>query len=185
MRLIAACLFCAMLFCGCSTEHQLDQAIAFRQKMQNSEGCSFRCDITADYIDKLYTFKMDCNFDSLGNMKFQVIEPQSISGITGSVDHEGGKLIFDEQALAFDLLADGYVTPVSAPWLMVKTIRSGYIESCSHDKDTYHMTLNDSYEEGALQLEIWLDSDYFPMRCEMIWQGRRILSLDVNGFSYM
>lgn len=185
MKFLAVCLFCAVLLCGCSPDHQLDQAMVFRQKIQESGGCSFQCSITADYLEKLYIFKMDCHFDSLGNMDFQVIEPQSISGITGRIDHEGGKLTFDEQALAFELLADGYITPVSAPWLMIKTVRSGYVAACGQDKETFRITFNDSYEEDALQLDVWIDSNCFPLRCELIWAGRRILSLDVSSFSYL
>lgn len=185
MKLIAVCVVCAVLFCGCGVQQQLDQALAFRQKMLQSEGCSFLCKITADYVEKLYTFTMECSFDKSGNMSFKVVEPDSISGITGTVDNRGGNLTFDEQALAFELLADGYITPVSAPWLMVKTVRGGYMESCSQESDTFRITFYDSYEENALQLDVWLDANQAPIRCEIVWQGRRILSLAVSSFSFV
>ena len=50
MKLIAVCVVCAVIFCGCGVQPQLDQAIEFRQKMLESVGCSFLCKITADYI---------------------------------------------------------------------------------------------------------------------------------------
>lgn len=184
MKLIAVFVLCAVLLCGCS-EKPLDQAIAFRQKMTESEGCSFLCEITADYVEKLYTFTMQCSFDKSGNMSFEVMEPDSISGITGTLDEKGGELTFDDQALAFELLADGYITPVSAPWLMIRTIRGGYMESCSQETDAYRITFCDSYKEDALQLDLWMDSGQMPARCEIIWQGRRILSLDVSSFSFL
>ena len=184
MRLIALCVVCGILLCGCGGE-QLDEAMKFRQKVLESDGCTFQCEITADYLEKIYTFTMECSVDKAGNMSFQVIKPDSISGITGKIDQKGGKLTFDEQALGFELLADGYITPVSAPWLWMKTVRGGYIESCCYDDDYYRITCNDSYEEDALQVDMWLDADLVPARCEMVWQGRRILSLDVSNFSYL
>lgn len=184
MKRIAVGILCAVLLCGCSGQ-QIDQAIAFRQKMVDSQGCSFLCKITADYTDKLYTFSMECSFDKAGNMTFAVTEPNSISGITGKVDNQGGNLTFDDQALAFELLADGYITPVSAPWLMVRTIRSGYIESCSQDTDSVRITFFDSYEEDPLQADLWLESNEMPVRCEFVWRGRRILSLDVSSFLFL
>jgi len=36
----------------------------------------------------------------------------TISGITGSLSQNGGKLTFDDKALAFDVMADGLVSPV-------------------------------------------------------------------------
>jgi hypothetical protein len=78
---------------------------------------------------------MDCEADSQGSVSFRVVSPESISGITGSVDRDQGKLTFDDKALAFDLLADGQLSPVSAPWVMIHTLRGGYLSSCAESGD--------------------------------------------------
>ncbi len=143
------------------------------------------CVITADYSDKTYSFRMHCDFDKTGAMKFSVVEPETISGITGSINGDGGKLTFDDQALFFELLADGYVSPVSAPWLFMKTLRSGYLNSCGEYEDGFYITVDDSYEEKPLTMEVWIDKTLIPYRAELLWEGRKVLSLDVMNFHYL
>ena len=97
----------------------------------------------------------------------------------------GGKLTFDGQALSFALLADEQVTPVSAPWLLIRTLRSGYLTSCGEEGGTVRVAIDDSYEEDALHLDIWLDENDSPQRGEILWQGRRILSVSVTNFVFV
>ena len=85
-------------------------------------------------------------------------------------------------ALSFPLLADGQVTPVSAPYLLIKTLRGGYVRSVGEDGDFLRVTVDDSYEENALQLDIWLDSENHPIRAEILYDGRRILSMNIADF---
>ena len=185
MKIIAVYVLISLLLSGCTGQQQMDSAMAFRQKMTEGAGCGFLCTVTADYGDKLYTFSMDCSFDNAGNMTFSVVKPESISGITGTIGHDGGKLTFDDQALAFELLADGYISPVSAPWFFVKTVRGGFVQSCSQDGANTRITFLDTFTEEALQTDVWMDPVNIPLHCEILWQGRRILSLEVSNFSYL
>ena len=116
-------------------------------------------------------------------MTFEVVQPQSIAGITGTITGEGGFLTFDDVALHFDLLADDTVTPVSAPWIFLKTLRGGYLTSAGEEDGLLRVTIDDSYEEDALQLDIWLDEKNAPVRGEILYGGRRILSLSVTDFT--
>ncbi len=180
------CLFIVFAFLwGCSGEGQLNKAIALRQRLLAGNGCSFIAEITADYGDVLYQFSMDCRADKQGNLAFTVTVPESISGITGTVSETGGHLTFDGTALAFATIADGQVTPVTAPWLFLKTLRSGYIASCAEGKDTTYLQIDDSYADNALHLDIWLDENTAPIRAEILWEGRRILSIEVREFSIL
>lgn len=139
-------------------------------------------EVTADFGENTYTFCLVCEADKQGNVKFTVAEPESISGISGSIDGSGGKLTFDAAALAFSLLADGEVSPVSAPWLFLKTLRSGYMTAAGKEADMTRITIDDSYEADALQLDIWLDTSDVPVQAEVIWQGRRVLSMQIRNF---
>ena len=158
--------------------------MALRGKIQQKE-VSFDASITADYGDKVHTFAMQCYGDTLGNMKFTVTAPESIAGITGTVAKGSGKLTFDDQVLAFDILADGLISPVSGPWVLLQTLRSGYLTSCSNEGELLRVAIDDSYEENALHLEVWLSSEDIPQRCEIYWQGRRLLSMDVKNFTFL
>ena len=174
----------AMFFTGCSAESELQHAMRFRDALLSGNGCSFTAHITADYGDELQEFTMDCTGDNQGNLKFSVTEPESISGITGSASEAGGALTFDDVALHFDLMAQDALSPVSAPWIFLKTLRSGYIVSACYEEELLHLSIDDSYEDDALRLDIWLEEDR-PVRGEILHDGMRILTLGVANFQIL
>ena len=185
MKRIAILLLMVVLLSGCAGDSgQMDRAMALRGKIQQKE-VTFEAAITADYGDKIHTFAMECHGDTQGNMKFTVKEPESIAGISGTVSKGSGKLTFDDKILAFDILADDLISPVSGPWVLLETLRSGYLTSCSQEGELLRVAIDDSYEENALHLEVWLDSGDIPQRCEIYWQGRRLLSMDVKNFTFL
>ena len=185
MKQIVAVLLVCLLLVGCSGENgDMDRAMALRSNLL-AGSVQFDVDITADYGDKTYTFSAQCAADSKGNLTFTVVKPETISGISGSVSASGGKLTFDGKALSFPLLADDQITPVCGPWVFVKTLRSGYLTSCGKEGDLLRLAIDDSYADDALHLDIWLDEADLPVRGEILWQGRRILSLEVKNFSFV
>ena len=185
MKRLVCALVLLLMLTGCAGENvELDRTMALRAKLLAGNGCSFDAVITADYGDKTYTFETECLANELG-ISFTVKSPDTIAGITGTVSAEGGKLTFDQEALAFELLADGQVTPVSAPWLLVKTLRGGYVTSCGMDGELLRVSIDDSYEEDALHVDIWLDGSDNPQRAEITWQEKRILSLQLEDFKIL
>ena len=185
-RILPVVLILCLLFCGCKgSDDGLIRALQLRSQLTQSNGCSFRAVVTADYGDKTFTFSLQCQSDKTGALSFSVIEPESIAGITGIVSGDGGKLTFDDKALAFPLIADGEVSPVSAPWLLVKTLLGGYISTCSDDGGFLVVSIDDSYEEDALQLDIWLNSEDLPVSSDILWQGRRVLSVQIEAFTIL
>lgn len=183
MKKVGVLVVLLLFLTGCSdVSSEIERGMALRAKLLQASSCTFDADITADYGDKIYTFSMSCQGDPKGNVTFAVTAPETISGITGTIDQEGGKLTFDDTALQFDLLTDDQVTPVSAPWILLKTLRSGYLTSACVEDDKLRLTIDDSYEDDALQLDIWLNGDDLPERAEILYDGRRILSLDVKNF---
>ena len=185
MKRIFALLCVLLLLTGCSGNNQnMDRAMNLRSKLL-AKSVSFDAQITADYGDKTYGFTMNCQADAQGNLTFKVIEPELISGITGTVSATGGKLTFDDIALAFDLMADEQFSPVSGPWLLLKTLRSGYLTSCNEEGEMFRISIDDSYNEDALHLDIWLDGEDAPVRGEIMWKGRRLLTIAVKNFTFV
>lgn len=171
------------LLSGCANARQdIDRAMELRSGLLAGAGCDFRASITADYGDTIQSFTMDCRADELGNLSFTVTEPDSIAGITGKLSKDGGALTFDGTALSVPMLADGQLAPVSAPWVFLNTLRSGYLTSAGREEDLLRVSIDDSYEENALQLDIWLNGENLPVRGEILYDGRRILSLVVENF---
>lgn len=183
------CLFVTLLLLiltGCGSGSQpMERVLAFRNQLNAGGGCAFDAYITADYGDALYTFTLECQADPQGNLEFSVLQPKSIEGIAGTVSAEKGALTFDDQVLAFSLLADGQLTPVSAPWLMLRTLQSGYVRGCSLDDGALYAVIDDSYEEDTIQLDIWFDENDYPKHADFLWQGRRIITMEVKNFRHL
>lgn len=183
MKKRAISLVLLLFLSGCSASGQIERGMALRAALLRSGG-SFDTEITADYGDKLYSFSMECTFTDTGDVSFTVTEPKSIAGITGTVTEKGGNLTFDDVALEFPMLADDQLSPVSAPWVLIRTLRSGYLTAAGDEGDLLKLTIDDSYEEDALKLDIWLTEEDTPIRAEFLWDERRILSMDVKNFVF-
>jgi hypothetical protein len=183
MKKIIMIVLAALMLLGCSnSKTQTDRMLSLRGAIQAGNGCSFDAVITADYGQQIYTFAMGCSFDAHGNLSFVVQQPERIAGICGTVDASGGQLRFDDLALAFPLLADGHANPVSSPWHLYKTLTGGMIKFAAVEDDTLHVTIYDSYQDDALQFDIWLNAADQPVRAELLYENRRILTLSTENF---
>ena len=168
---------------GCSrSSGGVDTGMQLRTRMLQSSQCSFTADITADYGVQLSQFTIESTVDMDGNLTFTVVEPSSIHGISGTITGEGGELTFDDFALYFPLLADDLLSPISAPWIMTQAIRSGYLASSCVEDNQIRLSIDDTYDNEPLRLDIWLNDDQKPSRADILYDGRRILTLTVSKF---
>lgn len=184
MKRILTALSLLVFLAGCAGEDEMQDALELRSRLIASD-CEFRCQITADYIDSVEQFTLDCTASREGEVAFTVTAPQSISGITGTVSGEEGTLTFDGQVLAFPLLAQDRLSPVSAPWLLMNTLRGGCITACAEEGEGLHLTIDDSYADDALTVEIWTDEEERPTAAQISWQGRRVVSMRLEEFVYL
>lgn len=185
MKRIFAVVLVLLLLSGCGFDNPgLDRMMTLRARLLASS-CSFDAVITADYGDKTYSFTLACQGDSSGNVQFEVMQPESIAGITGVIRNEGGFLTFDNAALAFELLADDQLSPVSSPWILLRTLRGGYVTACGENETGLQLSIDDSYEEDALHLQIQLSSADIPVFAEILYNGRRIIAMQVENFQIL
>ncbi len=168
---------------GCGDNSGLDKGMRLRNAMLQGAGCEFDAMITADYGEKVYTFGMHCQTDAAGVLTFSVTEPATIAGICGTVDENGGKLTFRDKALAFPDLPDGQISPVTAPWLLIHGLQGGYIKACEDKDDGIHIVIDDSYRQNTVQMDVYCDKNNNPIRGEILWEGRRIITIDVTNFT--
>ena len=181
MKRFGAVILLVLFLSGCSgASEEMNRSLMLREKLQKGS-CAFTAKVTADYGDKLHTFTLNCAGDAQGDLAFTVEAPESIAGITGRITGTGGALTFEDTALYFELLADGQLSPVSAPWVLMKALRGGYLTSAGMENDQLRVSVNDSYEEDALNLDVWLDSADIPQRADICYAGKRILSLKLEN----
>ena len=186
MKRVFAVLMAILLLCGCSRkEDGIERAMALRSSLLHAAGCRFEAEITADFGDKTYTFSLLCQADRDGNITFTVLEPEYIAGISGQISYDGGKLTFDDVALAFELQADGFLSPVSAPWVFIKALRGGFIRNCTQEDNLFRMTVDDSYQDDSFMLDIWFNSEDVPIQADIYEDNRRILTIVVHKYEMM
>lgn len=185
MKRLLVSLLCTIFLFGCAGKSDIDEGLRLRNNLLSGNGCEFNATVAADYGKDIYTFSMFCTADNDGNLTFSVTAPASIAGITGTLNSVGGHLTFDDHALAFPVLADGQISPVSAPWFFVTALRSGYMKACEVDRNGIHLIFNDSYAQDAIQVDVYTDSNVIPVRAEFLWQGRRILALNIENYAIL
>jgi len=182
MKKRAISLLLMLLLTGCNADTEIERGMALRSAILQGNGCRFEAQIHAEYPEAIGVFGMKCDYEPSGEITFSVTEPESISGITGKISGRQGMLTFDETVLTFVPLSDEQISPVSAPWIFMKTLTSGYLTSACMEEEHLRLTIDDSYESDALTVDIWIDAEDCPVRAEAICNGRRILSLDIRNF---
>lgn len=184
MKRILSLLLLIPILAGCSAgDGAMETAMALRQKIQS--GCAFDATVTADYSLTTQTFSLSCQADEAGQVTFCVTEPEEIAGITGKMSDGCGSLTFDDQCVQFDLLAEGLLSPIGGTWVLVHTLRSGYLRSGQEKNGESVISLDDSYDENALRLNITLNQDGLPVFGEILWNQRRILSMEIKNFRFL
>jgi hypothetical protein len=115
-------------------------------------------------------------------MEFTVCAPDEIEDIRGTVSGSGGTVEFEDVVLGYPLLAQGRLSPLAAPWVSVKALREGCIVAVGREGETLHLTIDDSYGENALTLDVWLKEGQVE-EAEIAWEGRRCVTMTVDDFS--
>lgn len=183
MRRIIVSVLVIILLSGCGKEDtQMEEIIKLRRAISECSECTFKTVVTADYGDSIYSFGMDCTIDKTGAMNLTVTDPETISGIAVRIDKDTGKFVFNDKVLVFEMIADGQLSPVGAPFLLLKALRSGYISTCGTNEEKTVVLISDSFANTQYEVQLHLDSSFYPDFAEIIWNGRRILSLDINEF---
>ena len=181
-KLLWVC-FALLLLAGCAGDSSgMERALEIRSSLLKAEQVAFHVQITADYTERAYQFEMDCASDEEGNLRFTVTSPEGIAGVCGVISAGSGQLTFEGMRLDFGLMAENRISPISGPWLCLNSLRGGYIVSCGDMGDSFHMVIDESYEEDTLTTEVWTDSDGAVSTAEISWKGMRVLTLAFSDF---
>ena len=174
-----------LLLAGCGGTKDAQNDLLEMRRELCAKQCAFLAEIHADFGEITYDFKLDCQFDTDGSMIFAIVSPDTISGITGKIDSAGGALTFEDKAVAFEFLADGQVSPVCAPWLVMKGLRSGFLASWAAEDGGTMLSVDDSFEGNSVNFRVFVTRDLHPLSAEILWEGRCILSIAVENFRYL
>lgn len=186
MKWIGVPIILVFLLAGCTDgSAEIEQGLALRSSLLSANSVNFQMEIIAEYHDRFSSFTLDCLGMSDGSISFTVTEPESIAGIGGTISDSGGALIFDDTVLHFEWMADGQLSPVSAPWVIFHALRCGYIKTVSKESENVLLLIEDSCEDACLDTEILLDDTGVPQGADVFYEGKRILSVDVKLFDIL
>ena len=171
-----------MVFSGCGKgKEPTQQALDFRTGLLGTEGCSFTAKIRADYGEKLYDFTLEA-VCSQEETRLTVCEPKEIAGISAVVTKNGAKLEFDGAELDFGKLANGYISPVSVPWLLAQCWMGEYISMAGSDGDLYRVTYLRGYEDEEVTVDTWFAENGVPVYGEVFYDGVRCITVEIEDF---
>lgn len=180
MKKLLLPLILVLLFTGCG-QGNTPRGMSLRQRMNDSNGCAFTAEVRAYIGKEEYVFSMDCECGNSDAVTFTVTAPESLSGITGELSSGSGSLTFDGQALAFPMLAQGTMSPISSVWVLLHALRGGYLT----DEGKEGLTIDETYQSVPLRLSVTLDNEDMPTFTEIFQDGERILSLALTNFRFL
>jgi hypothetical protein len=160
----------------------MEAALDLRSRCLASPNVRFRAEIRADYITGFEEFTLDCETSPDGTVVFRVLSPEEIADICGTVRRDEGTVEFDGAVLAYPLMAQGRLSPLGGPWVVMKAIRSGCILAAGREGEMIHVTIDDSYDDHALTVDLWLEEGELE-EAEIAWEGRRCISMTFDDFS--
>ena len=91
-------------------------------------------------------------------------------------------MLFRSVVLAYPLMAQGRLSPLSGPWVVMKAIRSGCIIAAGQEGELTRVTIDDSYADNALTVDVWLEEGQV-IQAEVAWEGLRCLVMTFDDFS--
>ena len=180
MKKLLLPLILVLFFTGCG-QGNTPRGMSLRQRMNDSNGCAFTAEVRAYIGKEEYVFSMDCECGNSDTVTFTVTAPESLSGITGELSSGSGSLTFDGQALAFPMLAQGTMSPISSVWVLLHALRGGYLT----DEGKEGLTIDETYQGVPLRLSVTLDNEDMPTFTEIFQDGERILSLALANFRFL
>lgn len=188
-RCLIAILVSSLVFlsaCAKSGQNdELQSAMDFRAKLLNSGGAAFVADVTADYGDEVYSFTLDCVYSADGMTEITVTAPDTLSGIRAQIENDTGKLSFGDTELSFGTLANGLVTPLSAPAVLGRCWQNAYISCAGKEEKNLRVSYSDGYEANQLLADTWFSAKMIPIYAELCYNDTCILKLTISDFDFL
>ena len=168
---------------GCSRQDKAMQTALDLRTALLEQGCSFTAELQAHLPDGTAEFTLQCVCAPDGTATLEVTDPDTISGITATVQPGGENASFDDVALDFGLLADGQVAPMVLPQLLFSCWTDGYIREAGKDEDLLSAIYLNGYGDRELAVEQWFTADGVPTAADYWFGVDNIASVTISDFS--
>ena len=171
-----------VLLCGCSGENRAMKAAMELRTQLLERGCRFTAEIEAHPDDGTAAFTLSCACDPAGNVTLEVTAPESIAGITATVEPGARQARFEDVALDFGLLANGQLAPMAIPQLLYGAWTGEYIREAGADGDRLTAVYLSGWGDRELVIEQWLGPDAAPVYADLWCGARNAASVKISDF---
>ena len=170
------------MLCGCSGENRaMKTAMELRTKLLE-RGCRFAAEIEAHLDDGTAQFSVDCACAPDGSVTLEVTAPESISGITATVEPGAENARFDDVALDFGLLADGQLAPMVIPQILFGAWTQAYIREAGADGDSWNAVYLSGWGDRELTVEQWLTKEGVPTYADLWFGNQNAANVKLSEF---
>ena len=146
------------------------------------QGCSFTAQICANYDTGSYEWTVACVCAPDGTAELQVVEPESIAGITATIGADGDSVEFEDTAVEFGLLADGQIAPIALPQVLFSCWSAQYIREAGRDGEQITAVYLMGYGDEEVAVEQWLQPDGTPVYADIWFGTQNLASVQISGF---
>lgn len=171
-----------LLLCACGAgETSAQRAVSFRTELKEAEGCSFQAAITADYGEYIREFTLFCSCTP-EECGITVVEPETASGITAVVSGQQAQVSFEDTVLAVEQFSTRKLSPLSAPYLLMKAWTEGYVSTgtVQDTRETGEYLLGYGSEELTITT-VW--NNAVPDYAEISDGASTLLTCQISDFS--
>ncbi len=147
-------------------------------------GCSFTAQIEAHPDDGTAEFTLACVCLPDGNVTLEVTEPESIAGITATVEPGARTAQFDDVGLEFGLLADGQLAPMAIPQILYGAWTQDYIREAGADEDRLSAVYLSGWGDRELTVEQWLTKGGTPLGADLWFGTKNAASVWIRDFAF-
>jgi hypothetical protein len=189
MRIVIFTLVTALLLTGCAktkngdTEQKNGGRKAFldiRAKYIAAESLSLSADMTADYGDRVYEYKLTYTGNGESG-EINVTEPSIINGLTALYQKGEVTLRYDGAVIDTGAILGDDVSPLQAFPMLIEAWKTGYVSNCwKESRDGVKCTAAEivmcESEENSVLCHTWFDSvEYKPVYSEISVNGVAVL----------
>lgn len=162
----------------------MQNAMALRTALLE-RGCSFTAEISAHLDDGTAEFTLDCTCAPDGTASLCVTDPDSVAGITATVQPGARTASFNDVALDFGLLADGQLAPLAIPQLLYSCWTQEYLREAGKDGERISAVYLSGWGDRELTVEQWLEADGTPVHADLWFGTRNAAEVQIRDFAFL
>lgn len=181
-KLLAVLMLPLLLLGACSGEQEMDAPMEFRAKLLAQGGCGFTAQMQVDVSRRVCALTLQCRCDADGPAEITVLAPETIEGISATLESAGGVLHFDTVAVDFGLAAEDRLAPIALPALLTAHWASAYISAAGSEDGLLRVCYADDTDTLDLSVDTWFDADNCPVYAEIALDGTVFAELTLTDF---